>query len=69
MDYIGRFENMRETFDLLARRFALHVDAIPHEKRIDGKPVYTDFYDDEAICLVSNVYADDIRAFGYDFPT
>ena len=67
MDYVGRFEEKEKVFDFLINRFDLKVDQIPHSKETEGKPPYTDYYDGETIDIVSRVFEDDIREFGYTF--
>jgi hypothetical protein len=67
MDHIGRFEAMYDHFDFLIDRFDLKVETIPNIKKIEGKPSYIEHYDGEKIDIVSKVFQDDIKEFGYTF--
>lgn len=68
VDYVGRFENMQESWDEIARSINLeptklpHVNASKHEKYVveyEKSP--------ELIDIVGKFYAEDLRVFGYRF--
>lgn len=65
MDFIGRFERLREDFDTVAHK--LGVDAqLPHLNQ-SRSAAYQSFYSDSSREIVARVYAEDIEAFGYRF--
>ena len=66
LDYIGRFEEIDETFNMLRKTLNMNDIIFPHEKRSENLD-YRDAYDDESIDLVANIYKDDIDAFNYTF--
>jgi len=65
VDFVGRYENLRDDFQALRRRFG--VDAtLPHVRRSARAPL-ADYYDDETRALVRQRHRRDIEAFGYAF--
>lgn len=68
VDYVGRFENMQESWDEIARSINLeptklpHVNASKHEKYVveyEKSP--------ELIDIVGKFYSEDLKVFGYRF--
>lgn len=66
VDHVGRFEDLSATVALLAARCGIDASALTH-RNASPHQQYTDYYDDATRDLVANVYARDIRLFGYQF--
>lgn len=69
VDFLGFYENIEEDFSYVARRLALDpLPALSHHNETEGQSFsYRDAYTKETREIVEDVYADDIRTFGYDF--
>ncbi len=66
VDYVGRFETLKESAGEIFGRVGIRGAQLPHELRGERGP-YQDFYDEESIEMVASMYAADIAAFGYSF--
>lgn len=65
LDKIGKFENIREDFNEIARK--LNIDSpLPH-LNATKKSDYRKYYDQNSFALVKNYYQDDLTYFGYEF--
>jgi len=66
MDYIGRFESLKEDSQEIFDRLGLKGQTLPH--KIKGQKVdFREFYDEESIALVGNFYKEEIDMFGYSY--
>lgn len=65
LDFIGRFENYNEDFEIVKNKLKLNVE-LPHVNASKHKH-YTKYYDDNTKEMVYNLFKDDIIAFGYEF--
>lgn len=59
-----RFESLQADFNLVCDRIGIARINIPHSNRSKHKH-YSEYYDQETRELVEELYADDIRHFGY----
>lgn len=66
LDFIGRFENLREDFGEVCRFIGCDRISLPHEVRGSGED-YREHFDTESIELVRDVYRNEIELFGYSF--
>ena len=65
-DYVCRFENFQSDFDQVCRQTGMQRQELPHLNRSSHKN-YAEYYDNETRKLVANIYAKDIKEFGYEF--
>lgn len=65
VDYVGRFENIREDFTIIANKIGLQQN-LPYVNKSQRK-AYQSYYSDEMKEIVRRVYHQDIELFQYTF--
>lgn len=66
MDRIIRFENLQTEFNELLTSIGENIVKLPHKNKTEHKH-YTEYYNEETIERVYQIYKDDIGYFGYEF--
>ena len=66
-DFIGRFENLSEDYQKLAKFLDIKLPALPVVNISKRKGTYQDYYTQETRDMVAKAYKKDIEAFGYNF--
>ena len=66
-DFIGRFENLNEDFAAACKLLGIENNTLPHCVKSKGTKHYSEYYDNETLEIVRDIYAEDIEYLGYSF--
>jgi len=63
---ILRFEKLADDFNALANEMNV-VSRLPHVKKSKRKKDMRQYYDEESVLIIGDIFSDDIKMFGYKF--
>ncbi len=66
MDFVGRFENIKNDWNKLTNHLGVKNE-LPHNNKRKSKPPYQGFYTKDLISKVGEIYKEDIDFFDYKF--
>ena len=66
LDFIGKFENLQEDFNIVCDKINIPQQQLPHKNR-KHHTSYVEHYDGEMIEIIEEKYAEDIKTFNYKF--
>lgn len=66
INFIGRFENLREDYLSVCKELDIPCGKLRHVNKTNHKH-YTEYYDNETISIVEKKFQEDIDNFGYSF--
>ena len=66
VNFIGRFENLEQDFDLVCSIMSIDKITLPHERR-GSRGSYQQYYNEEAKAIVTERYKKDLERFDYEF--
>jgi hypothetical protein len=67
VDFIGRFENLQNDFDVISSAIKIDRQLLRHENRSRESAGYRHYYDQETKTIVEKLFKADIEYFGYKF--
>lgn len=70
IDYIGKLENLQESWKVISERLGIEYEPLPHENKSKNKNFfsnYRDAYDKKTEEYVREKYNEDIKLFNYEF--
>jgi len=67
VDYIGRFENLQEEFNIICKMLKIPPSSLPHTNHSPTTESYQNHYTPYLRELVAKTFKTDIKQFGYKF--
>jgi hypothetical protein len=66
VDFIGKYENLNADFSHICKKVGIN-ETLPELKVSKKRKAYQSYYTEETKALISEAFAPDINAFGYEF--
>lgn len=67
VDYVGRFERLQTDLDSILKRIGLPPSPLPHEKKVNHRSDFGQWYGPAERNLVEQLFAAELEQFGYAF--
>ena len=67
VDFVGRVENIESDFQKVCGDLGVKYKKLKKVKKLNKRPHYSKFYDDETRKIVEKLYKKDIEYFNYDY--
>lgn len=67
VDYVGRFENLEQSYAFISKQLNLSDRKLPHSNSSKRQKDYRTYYGDRQAEKIATVYKQDIETFGYAF--
>ena len=68
VDYVGRYENLKEDFNKICRKLGISKRCLPHTYKTSNKNFdYRNFYNSKTKNIVGRRFCKDIELFNYSF--
>lgn len=69
VDFIGNFEDLQHDFNKICNRIGIPLIVLPHMRKSGKreKRDYKYYYDDATYDLVTNIFKEDLKQFGYEY--
>lgn len=65
--FVGRFEKLNDSYSHVAKLLKLPEHTLPEKNVRTNKIHYSEYYNEETKSHIANLYAQDIKNFGYSF--
>jgi|TARA_R110000824_G_scaffold356208_1_gene543408 chondroitin 4-sulfotransferase 11 len=66
LNFVGRFESLQTDFNYICDTIGIAPHTLPHQNKSSHKP-YDEYYTDEMVEVVRDIYRADIEALEYSF--
>ncbi len=67
VDFVGRFENLQNDFNIICDKLYIKRIKLPHKNASRSDTSYRKFYDDETKKIIEKIFQKDIEFFSYKF--
>lgn len=67
MDFVGRFESLQDSFSQMCAIIGITCPLLRMNEGVYEKGSYRKYYTDAAASAIAQLYAQDIREYGYEF--
>ena len=68
-NFIGRLESLNDDFKVLCQLLDIKYQTLSHQRNSKRPKHYSEYYDDETVEIIGELYSEDIEFLGYKFTT